>query len=783
MLRAPRRHALALTLLAAAALPLRAGGAAERAVLIVDPANPESLYVANYYQAARGLPGANVVYLAPGASDYQELAAVNVEGFLGELANRRLEDHADYVVLPSGGSFYLPAPGLVRDGCFTVNRFAAPTGYALAHLRATILAGTFSSTPNRYAANTYTPHWFDGTVAWRAGEPSTDPVATRYLVPAMLGYTGLRGNTLEEVLAMIDRSVAVDGTHPAGTFYYMETSDPNRSGPRDPWYPGAVSQMASAGGSAQHLFGNLPTGQHDCLGIMTGLATPAIDGGDFTLLPGAFADHLTSFAATFDTSAQTKMSRWIAKGASGTSGTVEEPCNYRQKFPHARMHVLYFKGLSLGEAWLRSLDWVPYQQLFLGDPLTSPWADFPTVDVPAAPAGPVAGSITLTASAVATAAGAAIARLDLLVDGVRFQSVLAGQSFALDTTQLADGWHELRVLAYDDTLVRNVGRWIGALEVSNDGLAATLDVATTTGDLATRFDCDVAATGGTLRELRLVQNGRVVAATASASATLSVFGQNVGAGPVTLQAEALFTGGGRARSAPVTLDVAYAPGTPAADAPVAFDHEKEAFADRAFVVELPAAYADDPATASYAIVTPPAQATVLSRGDGPWRVLSPAPGASGTDTLAFQVTTPAGVSAVGTVTIVYSACNVVARSDFRNAGTNPASYAATPPVIGGVFTATVELATTGHAQATILGYAAPATLPLANGATVLVDVTHPAGELFGIPFAGGPTAVFTFALPNDPALCGVQVATQALHVGGVQPFRLSNAQDLTAGVR
>jgi uncharacterized protein (TIGR03790 family) len=68
------------------------------------------------------------------------------------------------------------------------------------------------------------------------------------------------------------------------------------------------------------------------------------------VLPGAFCDHLTSYAATFDSSAQTKMSRWISKGASGTSGAVEEPCNYAGKFPHARLHVFYRQGLSLGEA-------------------------------------------------------------------------------------------------------------------------------------------------------------------------------------------------------------------------------------------------------------------------------------------------------------------------------------------------------------------------------------------------------------------------------------------------
>ena len=38
------------------------------------------------------------------------------------------------------------------------------------------------------------------------------------------------------------------------------------------------------------------------------------------------------------------------------------------------MHVNYFQGLSLGESYLRSLGYAPFQQMFLGDPLTRPFA-------------------------------------------------------------------------------------------------------------------------------------------------------------------------------------------------------------------------------------------------------------------------------------------------------------------------------------------------------------------------------------------------------------------------
>ena len=63
----------------------------------------------------------------------------------------------------------------------------------------------------------------------------------------------------------------------------------------------------------------------------------------------------------------------------------------------------------------------------------------------------------------------------------------------------------------------------------------------------------------------------------------------------------------------------------------------------------------------------------------------------------------------------------------------------------------------------------------------LVDVTDPNGELLGFSIQPGPLATFDFPVPNEYSLCGLEVFSQAIHFGGVQPFALSNAQDLRAG--
>ena len=68
-----------------------------------------------------------------------------------------------------------------------------------------------------------------------------------------------------------------------------------------------------------------------------------------------------------------------------------------------------------------------------------------------------------------------------------------------------------------------------------------------------------------------------------------------------------------------------------------------------------------------------------------------------------------------------------------------------------------------------------------GGQIVFVNVIDPLGELLGLPVAPGPVATFDLPIPPDPSLAGIELFTQAAHVGGVQPFELSNSQDLFIG--
>ncbi len=646
---------LAAILMLAVVPPAGAGGTPENLLLLIDPSNADSLYVGNYYMNARQIPACNVIYMSPGATDYSRFADINLDELFGSLTQAGLYDHIDYIVTLPGAPFYVSAPGLVSDSCSPVTRFSISGAYTMAFISNEVLTGTLNSQNANRFYSLSTPRNFDSEITWLGGVPSTSASARRYFIGAMLGYDGSNGNPVADTIAMIDRSVAVDGTRPTGTFYFMNnTADPARN-VRSGQFSAAVNAIIAAGGQAQVLNGILP-GKHDCLGIMTGAADPAIDTTDETILSGAFCDHLTSWAATFDIDSQVKVSRWIANDASGSWGEVEEPCNYTGKFPHARTHYCYFLGCSLGEAVFRNIGYTPFQGLLYGDPMTRPFAYIPSVNVADAPTDPVSGTIALTPTASTANPSAQIASFDLLVDGRQWASITAPGAFALDTTKITDGWHDLRVIAYDNTAVKSAGRWLGQLTVNNQGRSVSASITPASGDPTTPFAFAISASGAAASEVRVVQNGRVLAAGPGSAASLTVHGLIVGGGPAQVQVEALFPGdrGAAVAAAPTTLDVATTGGTPSGQPPVAYSFTKSVYSNSPFVLELPATFDNPAVPLTYEIITGPAQATIPAGQAGPYRLVRPNAGAHGTDTVTFRVTSASGNSDPATATIVYT---------------------------------------------------------------------------------------------------------------------------------
>jgi uncharacterized protein (TIGR03790 family) len=202
---------------------------------------------------------------------------------------------------------------------------------------------------------------------------TTTPFMTYQMRPAMV----IAGTSVDNANALIDRGVSADATYPLATGYLVRTSDSLRS-VRYPDFQyvastwnkpdslGFVYQDDSASGTG------LITDKPDVLFYFTGLAS--VDGiATNHYIPGAIADHLTSYGGQIPTSGQMSILRWIEAGATASYGTVVEPCNYTTKFPKVSVAVaMYFAGATLIEAYWKSVAW-PGEGLFIGDPLARPY--------------------------------------------------------------------------------------------------------------------------------------------------------------------------------------------------------------------------------------------------------------------------------------------------------------------------------------------------------------------------------------------------------------------------
>lgn len=173
--------------------------------------------------------------------------------------------------------------------------------------------------------------------------------------------------------AVIDRGAVSSFARPVASAYYLTTSDQARNS-RAPYFPaaGLVPQRKL---TIRHLRADSLEGARDIMVYQTGVARVAkLDTLKF--LPGALADHLTSFGGDLQGSGQMNSQRWLDAGATASYGTVSEPCNYWQKFPNPGVLLhRYLSGMTALEAYWGSVAW-PAQGLFIGDPLAAPYAAY-----------------------------------------------------------------------------------------------------------------------------------------------------------------------------------------------------------------------------------------------------------------------------------------------------------------------------------------------------------------------------------------------------------------------
>ncbi|MCA9232113.1 MAG: hypothetical protein KDA57_15805 [Planctomycetales bacterium] len=527
------------------AQPGLAGGGPENVFLLVNSASKDSLTVANHYVKLREIPASNILFLEwdkqkgeiPGASFRDEILLPALE----EIDRRGLQGQIDYLIyscdFPWKVDFRSDFPkekftaGYQPQGSIT----GATYLWAFVKDKRKEMFGINSNNYYSMPLNGVTvSRAFRAQVRWLPGGQRADGRGIPYLLSAMLGVTYGRGNRVDEIIQYLQRAREADGTRPSGTVYFLK-HDGVRSRTRDGLFSQAVAELGLAGVKAEILPFKFPKGKQNIAGLTTGVPDFNLQQAGCRMLPGSIGDNLTSFGGVFtENFSQTCLSEFLRHGAAGACGTVVEPLSYPQKFPSPFVHVHYAHGCSLAEAFYQSIH-APFQQIIVGDPLCQPWAQSPEVRVAGLDGRHfTSGNLQLIPSLPPEDARP-IRAFELFVDGVRYKRCRQGEQFDLDTAQFADGYHELRVVATEDTPIETQGRWLGSVMVKNghDAIQLSID----NQDQLATADYVLVKVASTQKEpASIMGHGRKLAEVPSGNGTARIAVDQLGSGPVTLQA-------------------------------------------------------------------------------------------------------------------------------------------------------------------------------------------------------------------------------------------------------
>jgi len=553
----------------------RAGGGPEGVFLVVNPTSAESLAVANAFARLRGVPPISVFMLPwTGGDESTTIGRFRSEiltPILRAIDSRRLATQIDSVVYSSGFPWRIDYVDELPAGLRDNAKFPSGSLTGMTMLYAAVQSGTpawIDPESNDYyrpldtSGVPTTTAGFRGWYGWGSQGELLEAGGSRYLLATMLGVTAGRGNSVAEITAYLRSAAAADGTKPKGTIYFVTNTDV-RTTTRSRVFPATVKALTGLGVQAEIVNGTLPVRKRDVAGLMTGTPTFDWNASGSTIVPGAICENLTSFGGIFTPSAgQTPLSDFLRAGAAGSSGTVTEPFSIQAKFPHAAIQVHYARGASLAEAFYQSVQ-APYQLLVVGDPLCQPWASIPEVEIVKAAdsavldsGARVSGKLELEPRATVPGGGTAD-RFELYVDGVRVAQAGLGERLAVDTTVMADGHHELRVVAIAATPVETQGRRVIDIMVANHDDGRALDLVVEPKRVSRSGTVRIAVNGTGVEGAVVFAMGRVLGRTSSPQESIEVPAEVLGLGPVTIRANGR-SGDSPAdgvNAAPVTIEV------------------------------------------------------------------------------------------------------------------------------------------------------------------------------------------------------------------------------------
>lgn len=302
--------------------------------IIINQSDPLSVQIGQYYQKQRKIPDQNLIYLKFSPKG----TTLSPEEF------QRLKAQVDAQTPSSIQGYALTWATPYRVGCMSITS-AFAFGYDTSYCA-------------KGCSPTKSSPYFDAE--------SSQPYRQFQFRPTM----AIAATTFSQAKQLIDRGIASDGTYPKGTAYLMNTSDLARN-VRSLGYLSIMNQLAQRF-SIKIVKGDVLENKSDVMFYFTGLQkVNKLESNVF--LRGAIADHLTSFGGQLTNSKQMSSLRWLETGATGSYGTVVEPCNFPQKFPDPGIVMKhYLQGDTLLEAYWKSVAW-PGQGIFIGEPLARPF--------------------------------------------------------------------------------------------------------------------------------------------------------------------------------------------------------------------------------------------------------------------------------------------------------------------------------------------------------------------------------------------------------------------------
>ncbi len=551
------RRLLAGLFLMLGAVPALAGGGPENVLLVVNARSWASLSVANHWAALRQIPAHQILYLdwegIPETVDVETFRERILRPILGTMERTGVAGQVDYVVYSSDLPYAVDCRADVVGQALPET--TKPTGSltSLTYLYGLVL----SKNPNYLALNTnlYFRRPRPGSIdvdslgfrswyGWGADGELLETGGLRYLLSTMLAATSGRGNSLDEVVTYLRRSAAADGTRPQGSFVFTQTGDV-RTTTRAPAFDAAIRGLRRLGLKGEIVSQPVPEGRTGILGLTLGTPTANWGASRSQFAPGAIADNLTSTGGVLrHAGSQTPLSEFLRYGAAGASGTVVEPYAIAEKFPSPLIHVHYARGCSLAESFYQSVSG-PYQLIVVGDPLCRPWAKLPRPELPPDALGEtISGTIELRPT---LAEGSpACDRWELWVSGQRVAQAASDEPLRWDSSQLADGEHDLTLVAIEASDIETQGRLSRPVRIDNHGrrCEVTWQGSAAQGPTRVRWGEPISlqARSEGAERIAFLQGTRVVAQIDGAEGQTQLDPQPLGLGPVTLRPVAQLPG-------------------------------------------------------------------------------------------------------------------------------------------------------------------------------------------------------------------------------------------------